>query len=112
MARDFLLVLALLAGGTALFAVTGLDLTLERLFYLKGSGWVLGDLNPWLRRRASAKRGTLTYGNLARIDVSHARHLADLPRVIAKEVPHTWHNTIVTLLADGTFGGILRRFLR
>lgn len=70
------------------------------------------DLKPMLRQRASPKRGILYYGNLARIDVAHARHLADLPRFIAKEVPHTWHNTIVTLLADGTFEGILRRFLR
>ena len=70
------------------------------------------DLKPMLRERASPKRGILYYGNLARIDVAHARHLADLPDFIVKEVPNTWHNTIVTLLADGTFEGILRRFLR
>jgi lipid A 4'-phosphatase len=47
MVRDFLLALALLAGCTALFAVTGLDLALERHFYLKNVGWVVGDLAPW-----------------------------------------------------------------
>jgi len=70
------------------------------------------DLKPVLRERASPKRGILYYGNLARIDVAHATHLADLPAFTVKEVPNTWHNTIVTLLADGTFEGILRRFLR
>ena len=45
--REFLLTLALLAGATALCAATGLDLALERRFYLVGSGWGLADLDPW-----------------------------------------------------------------
>jgi len=45
--RDFLLVLALLAGATALISATGLDLALESRFYLAGKGWQLTDLNPW-----------------------------------------------------------------
>jgi lipid A 4'-phosphatase len=45
--RDFLLALALLAGATALCAATGLDLDLERRFYLVGAGWGLTEVNPW-----------------------------------------------------------------
>jgi membrane-associated PAP2 superfamily phosphatase len=45
--RDFLLVLAFLAGATALCAATGLDLALARRFYLVGTGWGLTELNPW-----------------------------------------------------------------
>jgi lipid A 4'-phosphatase len=45
--RDFLLATALLVGATALCAATGLDLALERRFYLEGGGWALGDVNPW-----------------------------------------------------------------
>ena len=45
--RDFLLALAFLGGATALCALTGLDLSLERYFYLEGAGWGLGNLNPW-----------------------------------------------------------------
>ena len=44
---DFLLALAVLAGATALLAATGLDLAIERHFYLSGAGWGEGDLNPW-----------------------------------------------------------------
>jgi len=45
--RDFLLVLALLGGATALISATGLDLALEGRFYQPGMGWTLTDLNPW-----------------------------------------------------------------
>ena len=47
MLRDFLLALALLAGATALCAATGLDLAMERRFYLEGAGWGLTEINPW-----------------------------------------------------------------
>jgi len=47
MLRDFLLALALLAGATALCSATGLDLALERRFYLALPNWGLGELNPW-----------------------------------------------------------------
>jgi lipid A 4'-phosphatase len=52
---DFTLALAVLVGATALCAATGLDLALERRFYLEGTGWALGDLNPW---RALYRYGT------------------------------------------------------
>jgi lipid A 4'-phosphatase len=45
--RDLFLALALLVGATALCAATGFDLALERRFYLEGTGWALGNLNPW-----------------------------------------------------------------
>lgn len=44
---DFLLALALLAGATALISATGLDLALERRFYLALPDWGVGELNPW-----------------------------------------------------------------
>jgi len=47
MLRDFLLALVLLAGATALCSATGLDLALERRFYLALPNWGLGELNPW-----------------------------------------------------------------
>jgi hypothetical protein len=72
----------------------------------------LFDLKPILQERAAPKRGSLYYGKVAKIDADHAKHLADLPNFIIKEVPGAWHNTIVSLLADGTFQGILQRFLR
>lgn len=70
------------------------------------------DLKPILVERATPKRGVLYYGKLAKIDAEHARHLADLPNFVIKEVPGTWHNTVISLLADGTFEGIVRNFLR
>jgi len=45
--KDFLVPIALLVLLTALIAATGSDLNLERYFYLPGSGWVYGELNPW-----------------------------------------------------------------
>src|SRR6185369_4203205 len=47
MLREFLLAALLLAGATALIAATGLDLALERRFFLAGNGWGLGEVNPW-----------------------------------------------------------------
>lgn len=45
--REFLLILALLTAATALCAATGLDLALERRFFVIGAGWGLGEVNPW-----------------------------------------------------------------
>jgi len=73
---------------------------------------LLFDLKPILQARAAPKRGILYYGKVAKIDADHARHLADLPNFVVREVPDTWHNTVVSLLAEGTFQGIVQRFLR
>lgn len=70
------------------------------------------DLKPLLANGKAPTRSVLYYGSDARIDGLHARHLADLPNFIVKEVPDTRHNTIATLLADEQFEGIFRKFLR
>jgi lipid A 4'-phosphatase len=45
--KDFLVPLALLFALTFAIAVTGSDLLLEQRFYLPGTGWPYGELNPW-----------------------------------------------------------------
>ncbi|GFO70719.1 phosphatase PAP2 family protein [Geomonas limicola] len=45
--REFLLVLVVLVGATALCAATGLDLGLEQRFYLAAPNWGIGNLDPW-----------------------------------------------------------------
>ena len=72
---------------------------------------LLLDLKPVLRKKAAPKVGVLYYGKMTELDATHAKHLADLPNFIVKEVPETLHNTVMSLLADGKFEGIVRKFL-
>jgi len=75
------------------------------------AGALLFDLKPVLQKKTAPKLGVLYYGKMTELDAAHAKHLADLPNFVVKELPETRHNTIMTLLADGRFGGIVRKFL-
>jgi hypothetical protein len=75
------------------------------------AGDLLFDLKPVLQKNAAPKLGVLYYGKMTELDAAHAKHLADLPNFVVKELPETRHNTIMTLLADGKFEGIVRKFL-
>jgi membrane-associated PAP2 superfamily phosphatase len=44
---DFLLPLLVAAAATALIGLTGADLAVQALFYEPGSGWFMGDREPW-----------------------------------------------------------------
>lgn len=45
--KDFLVPLVPLVAATWVLCATGLDLAVERHFYLPGSGWIYGDLKIW-----------------------------------------------------------------
>jgi hypothetical protein len=83
--------------------------TREKLRQAVGDRMV--DLEPVLRERAVPGLGVLYYGDGTEIDAAHARHLAGLSNFIVKQVPDTRHNTVMTLLTDGSFERALRRFL-
>jgi acetyl esterase/lipase len=70
------------------------------------------DLKPLLVSARSPRLGVLYYGEESLGDATHARRLADLPNFVVKEVRGARHNTVMTLLAEGKFQSIVRRFLR
>jgi hypothetical protein len=84
----------------------------ERGFMKEAFDEMMFDLKPVLAEREAPKLGILYHGSEMEIDALHAKHLADLPNFMVKEVPATRHNTILSLLAQDKFEAIVRRFLR
>lgn len=84
----------------------------ERGIMKEAADDMMFDLKPLLTQRRTPKLGILYHGTEMEIDTPHAAHLADLPNFIVKAVANTRHNTILALLAEDRFEGIVRRFLR
>lgn len=73
-------------------------------------GSLMIDLKPVLEQ-TRPHRGVLYYGAKSRIDEAHARHLAGVPDFTIQRLPESHHNTVMHLIAEGKFDGMIRRFL-
>lgn len=86
------------------------DRYVDRADLRAAAGSLLTDLKPVLAR-GYPRRGILYYGAKSRIDEAHARHLAGVPDFAIQRMPDAHHNTVMHLIAEGKFDGVLRRFL-
>jgi hypothetical protein len=86
------------------------DRYVERADLRAAAGSLMIDLKPVLER-AHPQRGILYYGAKSRIDEAHARHLAGVPDFTIQRMADSHHNTVIHLIAEGRFDGVIRRFL-
>jgi hypothetical protein len=87
------------------------DRYVDRADLRAAAGGLLIDLKPVLEQQGHPRRGILYYGARSRIDEAHARHLAGVPSFTIHGMPEGHHNTVLHLIAEGRFDGVMRRFL-
>lgn len=69
------------------------------------------DLKPVLEKSAFPRLGVLYYGARNRIDAAHARHLEGVRNFKVNGLPDARHNTVMSLLAEGRFDAVIRKFV-
>jgi len=86
------------------------DRYVDRPDLLSAARSLMVDLRP-LVEQGHPHRGVLYYGARSRIDEAHARHFAGVPNFTIQRLADSHHNTVMHLIAEGKFDGVIRRFL-
>jgi len=87
------------------------DRYVARSDLLAAAGDLMMDLKPLLQRPEHSCRGILYYGARSEIDMAHALHLEGVPGFTINGMPDSLHNTVMNLVAEGKFDGMVRKFL-